>query len=197
MELFGLNLGTPFQGATLFAVITAFFTALGIWLKYGPDRKRAANEEKVIDNAEEARRDTVTRAEVHKLKNDIAKCIAGVAAADRKNLALEKLHATSVVASTARRDQMDNMMSLIEMLIAEIERIDTDSIIVPQAKMLAKQMRASAERAAALLQPLIRPIDPNLSDAMNTAEAAVSDARQTVISATATRTEVVKKEEGE
>ncbi len=171
LEIFGFQLGTVFQGGLLAAFITAFFTALGIWFKYGPDRTRAENESRVIENAEYARQHTEWRKEVHGLKNQVASLIA-------KQTELERLLTHALATSSVRKEQMDNMMHLIELLIDELDRIDKNSIIVPQAKLLLKQMRAAANRK---VDPFIN--NPHQSDALNAAEHTVEAAEITKIAA--------------
>ncbi len=192
LEVFGFPLGTIFQGATLAAIVTAILTALGIWFRYGPDRTRAENEAKVIDNTEMARQYKEWRAEVHALKEEIAKCTARQFVNDKRHLQVEKMLTEAMVVSTARKEQMNNMMSLIELLIAELDRIDADSIIVSQAGLLLKQMRYTSNKSVDPFKG-----DPLKSEALNAAENTIEVAKDAVRSATSTRKEVVKKEESE
>ncbi len=182
LEIEGFQLGTVFQGATFAAILTAILTALGIWFKYGPDRARAENEGRVIENAEYDRQHRAWRDEVHALKNDMGKLIA-------KQTELERLLTHALATSSMRKEQMDSMMSLIELLIDEVDRIDKKSIIVPQARLLLKQMRAAANRR---VDPFLN--DPAKSDALNAAEHTVEAANEAKKAATATCKEVEKKE---
>lgn len=166
--------GQPIQWAILVTLVTATFGALGIWLKTRPDKMRAENEAVIIHNAESALRFKEFREEVHSYKNQVAKLLAAQVLSDKKYIELEKLLTHALATSGVRRDQMNNMMNLIALLIAEVERIDPKSIIVPQAKALLKSMRE-----ASMLTDLPTP-DPMKSDALNNAEHAVHDAEQTV-----------------
>ena len=184
LELFGQVLGTPLQGGIFGVLLASFVLALRTYLIKRPDMTRAENEGRVIHNSELARQYHEWRKEVHSLKNDIAMLIAQQSASDTKVAELESLLNQSLSTSSMRRQQMTGMMSLIELLITELERIDGKSIIVPQARALLKQMRDTAASD-----------DPSKSHALNTAEHAVLDAKQTLASTRATREEV-KKEEG-
>lgn len=173
----------PGQWVILATILIGFATA---YFKFRPDQTRADTEATVVNNAEVALRFREFRDEVHGYKNQVMALQAAQKVNDKKQLELEKLLTHALATSSVRRDQMNSMMALIELLIAELEKIDPKSIIVPQAKVLLKQMRDAAQR----------PVDPMKSDALNTAEHAVADAKQTVISATAT-CEEVKQAEGE
>ncbi len=71
------------------------------------------------------------------------------------------------------------MEIIIELLITELERLDPNSVIVRQAKLMLKRMNVG---------------DPNKSDALNTAEGAVKDAKQTLRSTQETCDEVKQSE---
>ncbi|MDQ3023221.1 MAG: hypothetical protein M3R04_02370 [bacterium] len=182
LEIEGFQLGTVFQGATFAAVLTALLTALGIWFKYGPDRTRADNEGTVIRNAEDARQHRLWRDEVHELKNGMGKLIA-------RQTELERLLTHALATSSMRKEQMDSMLSLIELLIDEVDRIDKKSIVVPQSRLLLKQMRAAANRK---VDPFVN--NPHQSPALNAAEHTVEAAEETKIAAVAAHKEVEKEE---
>ncbi len=164
--------GSAAAWATFAAIVAAAFTALGIWFRHGPDRKRADNERKALDATEMERiladyADQIKafRLEVHGYRNEV-QAVRG------ELLASEKV-------SSQRSDWIQDMMFVIELLISELERIDPQSLIVKQAKAMLKRMG---------------DVDPAKSDALNTAEHAVRDAKQTVKSATAAVAEVKQSE---
>ena len=161
------------------------------WIRGIPDRKRAENEEKVIDNTEAARADSLTRAEFHRLRNDVSKCLAEQRVGNKKVLDLEKELARREVISTARTHQIENLLQLGELLTAEVERIDQHSIIVPQAKMILKQAREVSERAEVVAATRA---DSDDSKALAVAKGAVADAKQTLVSTQDTCDEVKQAE---
>ena len=144
IEVLGIPLGTAFQGGTLFAIIVAAFTALGIWIKHGPDRTRAKNEgdQIEVDAAEVIRTDYAQqvkefRAEVHKYRNELH----AVQGELNKSLRL----------SSQRNDRINNMMFIIRLLISELKRLDPDSIVVKQAEAMLIQMdRTDGGKSSAL-----------------------------------------------
>lgn len=165
IELFGLQLGTVFQGGTLLTLLLL----LGVWWVRGiPDRGRVKNEGKVIDNAEaeKIRTDYAAqikdfRAEVHGYRNELAAIAARLTASES--------------VSRQRSDRINNMMFIIRLLISELRRLDPTSIIVKQAEAMLQQMEPETSRT---------------NDALSVAEGAVADAEQTVVSATATVDEI-------
>lgn len=173
IELFGLQLGTIFQGGTL---LTACLIAVGLWIRGYPERMRASNEGKTIAAAEASERYKAWRLEIHELKNEIAKVSA-------KQVITDGQLSESLAVNRHLRTQMTTMLFLIRLLISELKRLDPKSAIVKQAELTLGEMDQHS--------------DPNKSDALNTAETAVQDAKQTVRSAQATCEEVKKEEGGE
>ena len=164
--------GNPSQIGILATLLAIFGLGMRVYLIKRPDMARADNEARTIDNEariigneETARQYREWRKEIHDLKTDIMKLMG-------RQTELEKLLTHALSTSSMRRDQMDNMMGLIELLIAELERLDKNSIIVPQAKALLKQMRDTAASSSNIMK----------SNALSTAEDALSDAKQTVFS---------------
>lgn len=160
--------GSFAQWALFGTAVTAFFTALGIWFKHAPDRRRAANElEQIkINEAELIRTDYTKqikdfRLEVHGYRNDLAVI----------QLRLEK----SESVSRQRSDRINNMMFIIRLLISELKR-HGPSIIVDQAEAMLRQMGETDEGA-------------NKSPALSAAEHAEQAASLTV-------GEVIRSEEG-
>ena len=189
----------------VFTIIIGFGTA---FFKFRPDQTRAITEgkmaeaqliaaakvaaaaaiaeAKLAEDKETGDRFREFRSEVHGLKNEIAVLVARQAKSDLKQLELEKLLNHALSTSSMRRGQMDSMISLIELLIAELARIDPKSIIVPQAKLLLKQIREAS----------VNNSDGNWkSAALNTAEHAVRDAKQTV-QTTGAAVDAIKSAEG-
>ena len=183
LELGGFQLGTPFQGGILATLLLILGVNMRSWIVGIPDRTRAENEATVIENAEQARQHTEDRKEIHILRNDVSRLIA-------RQTELERLLTHALATSSVRKEQMDSMMSLIELLIDEVDRIDKASIIVPQARLLLKQMRAAANRK---VDPFKN--NPHQSDALNAAEHTVEAAEETKIAAVAAHKEVEKKED--
>ena len=151
--------GSFAQWALFGTAITAFFTALGIWFKHGPDRKRAANEAQLIEinEAEMIRTDYAKqirdfRMEVHGYRNDVHVLQAR----------LEK----SESVSRQRSDRITNMMFIIRLLISELKR-HGPSIIVDQAEAMLRQMGEMDDGI-------------NKSPALNAAEHAAQAAEVTV-----------------
>ncbi len=177
MELGGFQIGTIFQGITI-----AIITALGIWIKYSSDRTRAGTERQIIDNGEMARLRREDRAEVHTLKNEVMRLT-------QKQTELERLLTHALATSSMRKEQMNNMMHLIELLIDEVDRIDKASIIVPQARLLLKQMRAAANQK---VDPFVN--NPHQSDAVNASEHTVEATEAANVAAVAAHKEVEKNE---
>lgn len=167
LELLGIQLGTPFQGGTLLAVLLI----AGVWYIRGmPDRTRAKNEGQVINDADDALKRKEWRAEIHTIKNELA-----VSAAE-----LVKCNQLAT-AATARSEQL---MFLYELLLSEAEAHDPTSKIVQRARLSFNRISTDLK-------------DPSKSDVLNTAETAVADATQTLASTKEARAEVVRSENGE
>lgn len=176
IELFGFPLGTIFQGGTLAAALAMLAIVGRAWIIGVPERMRVANEGKITAAAELAERYKAWRVEVHGLKNDLM-VVAGKQ--EECNKALAEAHAVN----RHNESQMSTMLFLIRLLIRELERLAPDSIIVQQAKITLEQLGHT-------------PPDPGKSDALNVAEGAVRDAKQTLASTRETREEV-RRTEGE
>lgn len=170
--------GTPFQGITAATVLALFALSFRSWLVNRPIMARAENERKIIDDADAARLrrefddlNKQNRQDIHDLKDRLAGAIAAQHLSDKQLLE---------AASVQRQDRadMNSMVFLIRLLISEIKRLDPD----PNNKII--------EQAEVVLAHMGRGSDPTKSDALNTAEHAVSDAKQTVRSATAACEEV-------
>lgn len=120
IELFGLQLGTVFQGGTLAAVLIILAGLATVWIKGIPDRLRATNEGRASNSAELAQRYKAWRTEVHDLKNEVSKAIAEQAMCGRalaEALAINR-----------------PVLFLIRLLVREVKRLDPDSPIVTQAE---------------------------------------------------------------
>lgn len=167
IELFGFELGTPFQGGMLLTMILA----LGVWWIRGmPDRTRAKNEGKVIDDADDALKRREWREEIHAVKNEMAKVVAALVACNR--------------IATAAVTLNEQMMFLYELLLSEQEHTDPESKIVQRARLMFDRISTDLK-------------DPRKSAALHTAETAVEDAKQTLVSTKDTCEEVKRSENGE
>lgn len=156
IEVFGVVLGTPFQGATVLSVIAA--VAIW-WIRGAPDRQRADNEGRQIEVAEHTllRADYVQqikdfRKEVHSLRNELQVLTGQQIKADGEN--------------RRYKEQVSTMMFLIRLLISELKRLDPDSVIIAQAEATLEQMG--------------HPLDPNKSAARQAAEDTVTAAQNTL-----------------
>lgn len=182
LEIFGFSLGTPLQGASFAALLGILGLIIRVWIVGIPERTRATAERQTIDNAERTRQFTAWREEVHLYKNQVMKLTGRVTE-------LERLLTHALATSSTRKEQMDNMMHLIELLIDEVDRIDKTSIIVPQARLLLKQMRAAANRK---VDPFIN--NPHQSDALNATEHTVEAAEEAKAAAETAHKEVKAEE---
>lgn len=162
--------GSAAQWGLLGAFITAFFTALGIWFKYGPDRRRAENEAKSLEVTTEAKlRDEMTalnkqaRKDIHDMREQLATMQAKQHFSDRRLLE---------AATVQRQDRadMDTMMFLIRLLISEVKRLDKsdNNAIIEQAESVLAHL--TTIRGAAIPK----------SDAMASAEHAHHATQETV-----------------
>ena len=146
--------------ATLLTIAGGVITA---WIKFGPERKRAANEEKAIDAtgmdkllADYGKQVDQFRREVHALRNELQAVRIELQASDR--------------ISQQRNERISTMELIIELLISELERISPEgkkNPIIRQAKLMLRRISGIGD-------------DPNQSHEMNSALAAEADAEQTV-----------------
>lgn len=153
--------GTTAQWAQFAALLAIIMGGIRVWIKGLPERGRVANERKVIEISETDRliasyEVTVKafRAEVHGYRNDLQAVQGELLASDK--------------VSSQRHNWINDMMFIIELLITELERLDPKSPTVKQAKAMLKRMGGGSGDDAAK------------SEAMNVAETAARDARQTV-----------------
>lgn len=150
IEAFGMDIGTPLQGAMLATMLLA----LGAWWIRGmPDRGRVRNEAKVIADAELARRYKEWRAEVHELKNQLAVVLA------------EQRKCNQALAAALALNRP--VLFLIRLLIREVKRLDPESPIIGQAESTLEHLGQAID-------------DPAKSNVLNAAEQAVEAAEQTV-----------------
>ncbi len=168
------QLSTLFDGATFATVLVVAFMALRSWIQGLSDRGRVRNETKVLDMAEMDKRladyDQQVkdfREEVHGLRQDLQKALA-------EQLTSDKL-------SDQRSNWINDMMFIIELLISELERIDSKSQIVKQARTMLKRIKEQGT-------------DPSKSEVHNAAEIAARDARQSARSAEHTVIEIAADE---
>lgn len=123
------------------------------WIRGWPDRKRAENEEKVIDNAEVASRLKEFRTEVHGLRNEL-----GVVRAE--------LH-TAQNQSARRGDKLNMLRFILSMVIDELASKDPKNSVLAQARKLLARVEDE-------------PHQVDNSDALAAAEETVDAAQATV-----------------
>lgn len=165
LELLGFPLGTVFQGGMWATMIAA----VAIWWVRGmPDRTRAESDSKIAAAAELADRFKAWRSEVHTMKNELM-IVTG------KQAECEKARASTDALN-------EQLMFLLELMICELESLDPKSKTVARARTMFARISHTV-------------IDPNKSTALNTAEIAVQDAKQTLASTKETCEEVRQVEE--
>ena len=135
-----------------------------------PDRRRADNEAQIIEGSEidsviaELRAQLKEyRAEVHFFRNEVQALQGELKTANRF--------------SNQRADRIETLQIIVELLLSELEKLDPDSLVVKQAKIMLR--RTATE-----------PRDPSESEAMATARGTVRDAKQAVRSAEHTVVEI-------
>lgn len=133
IELFGMQLGTLFQGGTMAAMFAVLAIVGRAWIVGIPERLRVANEGKTIATTELAERYSAWRVEVHGLKNEL-QAVAGEQA--RCNKALAESHTDNRLLLSER----GTMLFVIRQLIRDLERTAPDSIILEQAKATLEQL---------------------------------------------------------
>lgn len=185
--------GTPIQWVILITLMSSAFTALGIWLKYGPSRMLAANAKHIIDNdaaktlrTEWESLNKQNRTDIHRLNNELQKIIK-----EQIDCAKELSEAHAI--NRANRDDMRTMMFLIRLLISEVKRLDPDpdnNIIIHQCEDIMAELDRRTHSS------VVQPNKNGKSGALVAAETAVGDAKQTVVSAIET-CEEVERTEGE
>lgn len=133
IELFGMQLGTVFQGGTMAAMFAVLAIVGRAWIIGIPDRLRVANEGKISAAAELSERYKAWRVEVHDLNNKV-QILAGTQA--ECNKALAESHADNRLL----HGEKNTMLFMIRQLLRELERIAPDSIILEQGKATLEQM---------------------------------------------------------
>ncbi len=173
--------GTLPGWGTFFAAITA----LGMWwIRGAPDRRRAATEAAKVEADEHTliRTDYVQqikdwRVEVHALNNKLH--VVQLEQARTQKAANE---ATAII--RGYEDDRRTMLLLIRLLLAELKIHDPESPLILHAEMVLAHMIENGS-------------DPSKSDAMNIAEHAVRDAKQTVRTTRAAVEELKSEEDGQ
>ena len=134
--------GSLADWGTFAVVLTTFVGLAGYWIKGIPDRGRARNEEKVIDNteaaairAEFADLNKQARNDIHELRDELQKVMAQQRDCDK---ALAAAHAENLT----YRDDMNTLFFLVRLLICEIKRLDPnpDNMIIKQAEMMLGEL---------------------------------------------------------
>lgn len=163
---------------TLLGIAAGLWTA---WIRGAPERRRAANEARIIDNTEAGRlRDEfmalhkLDRKDIHDLRNSLAiltgdqhKCTKALGEAHAENL--------------KNRDDMRTLLFLIRLLISEVKRLDPDpeNIIIKQAEMTLLELERKRKAG-----------DEVVVGAAETADRAVTAAEKTVDAARETVAEI-------
>lgn len=132
IELFGFQLGTVFQGGTLAAMLAMLAIVARAYIIGIPDRRRAENEGRVIDNEEAAVRFKEFRVEVHALRNELAVVRAELHKAQNQS---------------ARRGDMLNMLRFIlQMVIDELASKEPANKVLAQARSLLSRVEDEPHR---------------------------------------------------
>lgn len=131
--MFGLPLATIFQGGTMAVAVASLFTALGIWFRYGPERKRATNEEKIIDNADISSRLKEFRLEVHALRNEL------------QAVQMELHNARNQ--SARRGDKLNMLLFIVRMVMDELSARDPGNQVLAQVKNLLSRVDDEPNRS--------------------------------------------------
>lgn len=160
LELFGMQLGTVFQGGTMAAMLALLAIVGRAWIIGIPERLRIANEGKASAGDELAERYKSWRVEVHEMRNSLMVVASKQADCDR---ALAEAHSVN----RHNQVQINTMLFLIRLLIRELERLAPDSLIVQQAKATLEQLGHE-------------PFDPQKSTALSAAEHTVRAAEVAV-----------------
>lgn len=167
--------GSFLSWGTFLSLVTIIVGAITVWIKGYPDRGRVANERMVIESSEMEKvianyEITVKgfRDEVHGLRNELQIVRGELFASDK--------------VGDQRNNWINDMMFIIELLISEVERLDPKSPTIKQARAMLHRMGGNSSK------------DADKSEAMNTAETAARDARQTVRSTEHAVEEIAAKE---
>ena len=137
LELFGIPLGTPFQGGTLVVALLAAGLIVRTYILGMPDRGRVKNEAKVIADAELASRYKAWREEVHGLRNELAAAQG------------EIKHAADWRAEN--KAKLSQVLFILKLVTTELLRVRPDSEVVKQANDLLGQVTGEDESIASTL----------------------------------------------
>lgn len=144
-------------------LITVLGGGVTVFIKGIPQRTKANSDAKQAENNDYAQQIKELRVEMHGYRNELH--------------VLQQRLSQAESSSRVRADRITNMMFIVRLLISELRRLDPQSVIVNQAEALLEQM----DRA-----------DTHPMTATETAERAVTKAKQTVKAAEATVTELGK-----
>ena len=133
LELFGIPLGTPFQGGTLVVALLAAGLIIRTYITGMPARGRVKNEAKVIADAELAARYKAWREEVHELRNELAKAQAEITASHDWR--------------TQNSARFDQVLFILKLVTTELLRVRPKSEVVKQANDLLGQVTGEDESA--------------------------------------------------
>lgn len=167
-EAFGINFTPTVTAGNILVMLALVLGSVVVaWIKTRPATMTAENEGSAINDAGHAQRRSEDRTEIHKIKNDLAIVMAE-----------QRICAKALSVSQTLNQQQ---FFLNELLISEMEAQHPESTLVKRARqmfdLISKDLR-----------------DPNKSDALNTAEGAERDAKQTLASTKETRKEIERTE---
>lgn len=129
MMLSGLGISIVPQitaGNVLTVAVIVLGAALIWWIRGYPDRHRAANETKIIENDEAAIRFKEFRVEVHELRNELAVVRAELHKAQNQ--------------SARRGDKLNMLRFILQMVIDELAAKEPGNKVLAQARKLLSRV---------------------------------------------------------
>lgn len=188
-------------------LVVAAVVGLGVWWIRGiPDRMKAENERRALDNSSETQlRKEMTdlnaqnRKDIHDLRDKLATAMAAQHQSEKDHADQRREYDRQLMeaASVQRESQadMDHLLFVIQCLLDEVKRLDPDpehNRSIQQAEAVLLHMAKKKSKS----QPPVSLPDPSQSKAMNTAKNAVDDAKQSLASSQETCREIKRSEEG-
>jgi hypothetical protein len=129
LQLFGIPLGTVFQGGTMVALLALVAGGITVYIKGIPARVRAYSEREAQDTKaasdirdEYALRYKETRIEVHALRNELQAVRGELAASQTK--------------STRRGDKLNMVLFILQMVMDELHAKEPTNKVLTQARTL-------------------------------------------------------------
>lgn len=157
LELFGHNLGTPFQGGTLLTLIIILAGLVTQWMKGAPARQIAdtADRKAVADDHAMIRREYLSQIESlrDELRGNRKEWAAEDDARKAEIVALSARLAVTESESRRRGDRISQLTFLVQLAMGELERTAPGSQVLKQAQMLLIQ--------------IAQPLDANPAETLN------------------------------